>query len=187
MGDGGWDSLINAEMRWRPRWASGVVTVGSWSSPEGQNEMVRDDDTHYGYGLSTCDVRVPIRTSPTGPSLPFIYLTTQSLFCCGQYCCNMIIQRGYKMKKFKKSENQPSIDNKGHLASLQQSEIWDQACTSLDHVTENGEWCHNWLTGPIKGKSLLFEVLEFLVALCQVTCRQVQIFHGETQYFMANR
>ena len=41
-----------------------------WSSPEGQNEMVRDDDTHYGYGLSTCDVRVPIRTSPTGPCTP---------------------------------------------------------------------------------------------------------------------
>jgi len=91
------------------------------------------------------------------------------------------------MKKFKKSEDHLSIDNKGHLASLQQSEIWDQACTSLDHVTENGEWSHNWLTGPITGKSLLFEVLEFLVAPCQVTCRQVWIFHGSTQYFVANR
>ena len=91
------------------------------------------------------------------------------------------------MKKFKTSEDHPSIDNKGHLASLQQSEISDQACTSLDRVTQNGEWCHNWLTGPITGKNLLFEVLEFLVDPCQVTCRQVWIFHGNTQYFVANR
>ena len=47
---------------------SNRAPITRWSSPEGQNEVVRDDDTHYGYGLSTCDVRVPIRTSPTGPA-----------------------------------------------------------------------------------------------------------------------
>ena len=49
-------------------------------------------------------------------------------------------------------------------------------------MTENREQP----TGPVPGKSLLFEAPEFLIAPCQLTRKQVQIFHGKAQYFMVN-
>jgi len=47
-----------------------LLMLWCWSSPRGQNEVVVDDDTCYEYGLSMCNVWVPIWTSPTGPCAP---------------------------------------------------------------------------------------------------------------------